>query len=239
MKEPDKDKSSFEPYELHHRCQSLSKQTRKQCGRAATVGKFTCKFHGGSPLQPTGVEHKGYKNGHYATAALPRRLESRLAAAAVDPATLTTNRELAIVTARLSELLEKLTESDNEQKWKDASLAFAEYRAAVEAGEPDGDVARENVTALMHYFQSGQDEWSTWRSIYEVMHVKTKLADSLTRRMSAANQMYSHSEISALLVSILHTIDTLVDDPETRNRINTSIHKTINLSGDDYSQSTS
>ena len=100
-------------------------------------------------------------------------------------------------------------------------------------------VARENVTALMHYFQSGQDEWSTWRSIYEVMHVKTKLADSLTRRMSAANQMYSHSEISALLVSILHTIDTLVDDPETRNRINTSIHKTINLSGDDYSQSTS
>ena len=67
------------------------------------------------------------------------------------------------------------------------------------------------------------------------MGVKTKLVDSYTRRLSAANQMYTHSEISSLLVSILHTIDTLVDDPETRSKINTTIHKTINLSGDDYS----
>ena len=233
MKEPNQDKSSFEAYELHHRCQSLSKQTRKQCGRAATIGRLTCKFHGG--LSKQGVEHQSYRHGLYANAALPRRLENRLAAAAVDPATLSTHGEMAILQVRLGELLEKLSESGSEKMWKDAAASFAEYRGAVEAGEPDSDVARESVAALAGYFRSGQDEWATWRAIYELMGVKTKLVDSYTRRLSAANQMYTHSEISSLLVSILHTIDTLVDDPETRSKINTTIHKTINLSGDDYS----
>ena len=233
MKESDQARQSFEPYDLHHRCQALSRRTKKQCGRSATVGKFTCKFHGGSPRQPVGANHHSFTNGRYSKA-LPQRLETRLKDAQADPATLTPNRELGLVTARLSELLEKLTESDNEQKWKDAADSFATYRSEVEAGTADSDAAREHATALLHYFQSGQDEWSTWRSIYEVMHLKSKLADSLTRRMSAMNQVYSSAEVSALLTSILHTIDSLVDDPQTRTKILGSIHRTINISASDY-----
>jgi hypothetical protein len=162
-------------------------------------------------------------------------LENRLAVAAADPATLSVHREMAVLSLRLGELLEKLSGSNSEENLKDAATAFAEYRAAMEAGEPDSDVARESAATLTEYFQIQKDEWSTWRAIYELMGVKVKLVDSHTRRLSAANQMYTHSEISSLLVSILHTIDTLVDDPETRSKINTTIHKTINLSGDDYS----
>ena len=54
----DQDGNSFELYDVHHRCQALSKLRRKHCGRAAAIGKRTCKFRGGASL--VGPDHPRY-----------------------------------------------------------------------------------------------------------------------------------------------------------------------------------
>ena len=36
-----------------HRCQALSKRSKRQCGKAALKGKSVCMFHGGKSTGPT------------------------------------------------------------------------------------------------------------------------------------------------------------------------------------------
>ena len=103
----DQDRNSFEPYDAHHRCQALSKQRRKQCGRAASVGRQHCKFHGGASL--VGPEHPRYTGkSRYLSKYLPRRLEQRLVEAQQQPDLATLRKELGLLDLRLNDLLQRL-----------------------------------------------------------------------------------------------------------------------------------
>ena len=97
----DQDRNSFEPYDAHHRCQALSKQRRKQCGRAAAIGKRTCKFRGGASL--VGPDHPRYLSKY-----LPRRLEQRLVEAQQQLDLATLRKELGLLDLRLNDLLQRL-----------------------------------------------------------------------------------------------------------------------------------
>ena len=103
----DQDRNSFEPYDAHHRCQALSKQRRKQCGRAASVGRQHCKFHGGASL--VGPDHARYTGkSRYLSKYLPRRLEQRLVEAQQQPDLATLRKELGLLDLRLNDLLQRL-----------------------------------------------------------------------------------------------------------------------------------
>ena len=103
----DQARNSFEPYDAHHRCQALSKQRRKQCGRAAAIGKRTCKFHGGASL--VGPDHPRYTGkSRYLSKYLPRRLEQRLVEAQQQPDLATLRKELGLLDLRLNDLLQRL-----------------------------------------------------------------------------------------------------------------------------------
>jgi len=103
----DQDRNSFEPYDAHHRCQALSKQTRRQCGRAASVGRQHCKFHGGASL--VGPDHPRYTGkSRYLSKYLPRRLEQRLVEAQQQPDLATLRKELGLLDLRLNDLLQRL-----------------------------------------------------------------------------------------------------------------------------------
>lgn len=47
------------------RCQAKSKRSGEQCGRHATPGRRTCRFHGGSRRQPVGIECRAYRHGAF------------------------------------------------------------------------------------------------------------------------------------------------------------------------------
>ena len=103
----DQDGNSFEPYDVHHRCQALSKQRRKQCGRAAAIGKRTCKFRGGASL--VGPDHPRYRGkSRYLAKYVPRRLERRLVEAQQQPDLATLHKELGLLDFRLTDLLQRL-----------------------------------------------------------------------------------------------------------------------------------
>lgn len=213
------------------RCQAMSQRSKKQCKKWAITDREVCRSHGGAT--PRGIDSANFRHGAYSKD-LPARLSRKLDEARSDPQSLSTFNEILVIQARLSDLMEKLKSADSEERWKGARDAFAVYRDEVQSDGIGSVRFQEAEGLLFRYFSEGAEEFQLWRNIYEAMHVKTKLTDSYTKRMASQNMLYTHSEITSLLGSILRNIDTLVDSPETRSRIHNSIHRTINLKATDY-----
>jgi hypothetical protein len=109
------------------RCRAHSKQTGLQCRQPVTPGREVCRYHGGH--QARGIASVHWRGRGYSKD-LPTRLADRWRQAAADPALLELTSEVALVDARLGELLATLpaTAADTDAAtWADL-LALIEQR---------------------------------------------------------------------------------------------------------------
>src|SRR5687768_4708276 len=86
-------------------CRAHSKQTGQPCKQRPVPGRELCHYHGGR--NPRGIAHRNWQGRGYSVD-LPTRLGDRFRLALEDPALLELGSEVALVRARLGELLASL-----------------------------------------------------------------------------------------------------------------------------------
>jgi hypothetical protein len=94
-------------------CQAKAKSTGKQCRRHAVISRQVCRVHGGAT--PRGIASPQFKTGRHSRD-LPSQLSKRYREALTDTELLSLRDDIALIDARVTELLETL--EDNPSAWK-------------------------------------------------------------------------------------------------------------------------
>ncbi|MCB9150722.1 MAG: hypothetical protein H6641_18365 [Caldilineaceae bacterium] len=114
------------------RCTARSKRSGERCKKAAMRGRNVCMFHGGKT--PRGVASGSFKTGRYSQH-LPTRLAARYCEAQNDQKLLDLHEEIALIDARIADMLDGLTGDtarDNE-KWGCVMELIEQRRRTVES----------------------------------------------------------------------------------------------------------
>src|SRR5262249_52499599 len=103
------------------RCRAKSKRSQERCKRWATPGREVCRMHGGRTL--IGLAAPRLKTGRYSKF-LPIRLAADYERAAHDPELLSLRHELAVVEARIIDLLGRVDTGEAGGLWHRARVAW-------------------------------------------------------------------------------------------------------------------
>ena len=142
------------------------------CRRVA-MANGRCDMHGGKT--PKGIAAGSYRNGR--SAALPARLRATYESTLADPDLLSTRNDIALIEARLQELLGKL----------DLGEAGSHYQRLLKlARDPNTSTA-----TLIQAIQAGADEHQIWDEIYVAMESRRKHSETEQRRLVAMGAMVS------------------------------------------------
>jgi hypothetical protein len=109
-------------------CQAKAKSTGDQCRRHAVTGRRVCRVHGGA--RSRGVASPHFKTGRY-SCDLPAQLSERYRETLADTELLSLRDDIALVDARVTELLETL--ADNLSAWKAITDLFETRRRLVDS----------------------------------------------------------------------------------------------------------
>jgi hypothetical protein len=168
------------------RCTATSKRAGRRCLNPALIGRNKCSKHCGTSVD--GSSHAGPNNPNWRGGiSLPRYsgppiLNERLAAAMRDPELLTLHAEVALITARLQELVALLAGDVDPAGFSDVS---SQLLAAVDAG--DDAAQRAALAQLAEIRSSTRASDGTWSRIMRMVERRRKLVDTASRREQLLN----------------------------------------------------
>jgi hypothetical protein len=166
-----------------------------------------CRLHGG--LTPAGVASPNFRHGAYSKC-VPRGLKRAYERANADPELLSLRDDLALLEARVVELLKGLGQAPR-RPWAKLVRAFAKVEAAA-GGERDealaalGRLLRGNADAARLYE-------ATWRELREMSQEKARLVLAELRQLTEMGQTMTNEEVLTLFAAFLTTCRDAILDP--------------------------
>jgi hypothetical protein len=177
------------------------------CQRWALAGRTRCRLHGGKSL--AGPSCPQYRSGRY-SAYVPERLRARYEQAEGDTELLSLRSEVALVDARLVDLLSRVDTGESGQLWTDLKKAHQEFKVA-KRGE---DVARMQTTLarVEQLIDGAVQDHVAWAEIGELIEQRRRLTESEAKRLVTLQQMLTAAEAMALVHRVTDIIARHVTD---------------------------
>ena len=176
-----------------------------------------CRMHGGKSL--AGAAAGQFKHGRYSKY-LPTGLQEAYERVRNDPDLLAFDEEIALVTARIEEMLAQLPQ-ERSGEWIDNLRArWGELRRAVQRG--DRDAQSRAATAIDALIEEGASEIQQWNDILETAERLRRLKDSERRRRVDIQTAITSERAMLLLTVVLSEFRESVNqhtDPELARRI--------------------
>jgi len=188
-------------------CTAKAKSTGKQCTRHAMVGKNVCYVHGGKSL--SGVASPSFKTGKYSKY-LPARLMERYNDALADNNLLELRDQIAVVDARLADLLLRVDTGESGAIWKSLQVTWYEMVAA----RQDGDHAAQAkaLNAIGALIKNGFEDNAAWIDIRSTLIMRKQLVESERKRLVEMQQMISAEKAMVLIAAIAGLVKEHVKD---------------------------
>jgi hypothetical protein len=194
------------------RCGARKKQNGGTCENWAVRGRNRCRMHGGKTLVGAACPH--FRSGRY-SAYLPPRLRARYEQAADDPELLSLRSEVALVDARLTDLLSRVHTGESGQLWAELRRAYRAFAKARLAGD-DEAAALATVERLIE--RAGQDD-QAWAEIGARIEQRRKLAESESKRLVTLQQMMTAEQAMVLVRNMIDIITRHVSDRQVLTAI--------------------
>jgi hypothetical protein len=177
------------------------------CGQWPIKGRTRCRLHGGKTLM--GPASGTYKHGRHSKF-LPARLAAAYQDAMDDPKLIELRQEIALVDARINDLLSRVETGEAGQVWRMAQAALARFEREKDRQNLDGmQHALERLHALI---TRGASDAATWRGIGEQIEQRRKLCEAETRRLALAHDTITADRAMVLLSVIVDTVTRHVHD---------------------------
>lgn len=188
-------------------CTAKSKRSGERCKRGATPGRNVCHIHGGKSL--AGPASPTFQTGRYSKL-LPARLADRYQQARADTELLALRDEIALLDARLGDVLGTVDTGESSKIWKELQAANSELQIAVAAK----DNARVNraVREISRLIDSGSADVEAWNDVYNLLDQRRRLVESERKRLVELQQYMTAEKAMTLLSVVLDTIQTHVTD---------------------------
>ena len=166
-----------------------------------------CKLHGG--LTPSGMALPQFRTGRYSKA-IPARLLARYEQAQRDPDLLAVREEVALLDARLADLLSRVDTGEAGTLWKQARQALKAFHAARAAGETKA--MHEALVDLDQTIGRAVADYAAWDELGSVIEQRRKLVESERKRLIEMQQMISAEKAMTLVQALLESVRQNVSD---------------------------
>lgn len=195
------------------------------CKRPGTGAGGRCSNHGG--LSPSGIASPHTIHGRYSRD-LPTRLMGRYQEAQADPELTSLRSELALVDARLSDVLSRVDTKEAGVHWALAAKAVQEYRA--NAHDPvKRDAAFEVIAGATG---EGLNDWAAWSEVLALVEKRRRLCETESKRLAAMGQILTVERAMLLLSAVAASIKQHVKDPVALQAISQDMAKLVRLPGE-------
>lgn len=199
-------------------CGAKAKSSGKPC-RAPAMANGRCRVHGGAT--PSGVNSPHWKHGRYVKS-MPKTIIPFLEEQAQDADRLSLEKELDLVDARMSLLLESVGKSDGPAAWRALEAASEEFNRAQNAPGPDRvRVARmfQAMQKIQDTIASGAGDAATWGEMMTLIDRRRMLVESVERRAISTGRAIPAEAVLNMFASFARTVVDEITDPTQRRRI--------------------
>lgn len=197
-------------------CTAKSKRSGERCKKLAIVGRNTCRNHGGkTPRGPLSVH---YKTGRYSK--LPVNLRDGFEAALSDPDLMNRRQDMALIIARINELLEKLSDGGGAARDVRLKELARAYRAASTIANPD-QKAQQQARAIMeiiNLIERGVGD-EVWNEIGQQVDRFNRLAEGDRKRLESLHASITADQAMVMMDAFVTTTMKYVTDGAIRTKI--------------------
>lgn len=190
-------------------CQAKAKSTGEQCGRRAVAGKRVCTVHGG--LTPSGPASPQWKDGGRSKY-LPKRLLDDYQASLDNPDKLVLDGEIALIDARLSDVLRRVDSGESGRLWSELRETVREYEAAQRAR--DTAAVALAVNTLVDLVKRGQHDSAAWGEVTSLIERRRKLVESERKRLVEAHKMIAVEQALGMMGLLIESVRRNVHDDD-------------------------
>lgn len=164
-------------------------------------------MHGGKSLK--GVASATFKTGRHSKY-MPARLLERYNEAAQDPELLNLREDIALIDARLADILLRADDGEAGKLWNDARKSNDELQKAM----ADKDWSRVRLAAanLDRLIGEGLTDHETWNEIRSLIDQRRRLVESEQKRLIAGQQMITSEQAMTLVAALVSTVKRHVTD---------------------------
>lgn len=178
-------------------------------------GRRRCRMHGGT--SPRGFASPQFKTGRH-TRYLPDRLIEGYETALKDEALLDLKSEVALLDARMGELLGRIDRGESAEAWQTAQTAFIDMQDALRANDAASVThAMNRLDAILTAAPTGDQ--AVWDAIQELIQQRRKLVDTERKRLLAMQQFITREQALTLIAALSGILREEVKDPYVLARI--------------------
>jgi GGDEF domain-containing protein len=203
-------------------CTAKSKQSGQRCKRAAVVGRTVCSIHGGKT--PTGVSAPNFKTGRHSKY-LPARLGERYQAALADQDSLNLAAEIALVDARIGDVLGRVDTGESGRAWTRLKQAYSALQKAKRMDQTEE--ADELLLELGSLIGKGVADYAAWDEIGSYVEQRRRLVESERKRLVDMQQTVTIEQVMIVLAAISDVVRRHVDDSATLARISAELNRIV------------
>jgi hypothetical protein len=179
-------------------------------------------MHGGMSL--SGINAPAFKDGRYSKY-IPTRMLERYNEAIADPELLAQRHEVALIDARLGDLLKRADEADPSKALEQARLYNIEIQKAVH----DENYGRMLVMALQldGVLNDAQDDHHVWDEVQSLIEQRRKVVESERKRLVEMQQMVSTEKALTLVTALLAAVKENVPDRQALTAIQVTFNRLV------------
>jgi hypothetical protein len=203
----------------------------RYCLRYPLRGKTRCAKCGGKSL--SGMAHPNWKDGAYSVVLKGLRLGDHYLAARQNPALTSHGEQIALVDAKIVELLEQMGVGEGPVAWAKALTAADAVMASLHAVHaamslPSGtkDRGQTIAEALKRHEQvcldnrdvalKGASENETWAHVTQNIYLRKKLSDSEVKRRKSESETMQRGQALAFMGAMLESVKRHVLDAKAK-----------------------
>lgn len=183
-----------------------------------------CRIHGGNSLK--GLASPSLVNGRHSRY-LPGRLLERYHEALTDGDLLALREEIAVLDARLTDVLGRVDTGESGEVWAALREQFAEYELAQNSRDHLAQVCAFNAIKLL--IERGLQDYAAWSDVRSLIEQRRKMVESEHKRLVAMQQTITAEQAMVLLAAVVDTVKRHVTDRNALAAISADISKLVAL----------
>lgn len=190
-----------------HMCEGTSKQCGLPCRQKKAKGSRFCRHHGGHHSK--GISAPSFKNGKTSKYA-PAGILEEFTAAMEDRQLLSLRQDIALLHARIQQLIKRLNSGESGSLWSDLKDAYLDLRSAF---NEDDESLQESCLQIIHgIIHAGIQEEAIWKAVTDAIEKKSQLISREWRMMVDMHQVLTIEEAMSLVGRIILSVKEHVHD---------------------------
>lgn len=203
-------------------CNAKAKSTGQRCKREAVPGSEKCYYHGGASRR--GIASPSFKNGKHSKY-LPTRMQERYHEALADNDLLNLSAEIAILDARLADLLQTADNGATGELYTDLLETVENLGVAIRTGNSAG--FSHWLAEQRRLLEAAQHDHKAWNEAQSVIQQRRALVESERKRRVQAEQTLQVNEALAFADALLLSVREVISDPDQLTRIQAAFARLV------------